>query len=301
MAHDFYLDNQSGAAFRADLNAALAAAVSNSVGVEPTTKYAGQLWWDYANALIKIRNYSNTAWVTFAGFDGATLTPYRAGTATGTAAVKNTGAAEGEVALLSTGGKFAAGVLPALAGATSSVNGTGGLVPQPLAADDVKVLWGGAQKFDYGAALFPDVVDLTVGTQITGIRDHARHIAVAIDEAQLTGNDLCSLQLGTALAWTTSGYTGRTVRTGDGTVTNSDGFWLWYTTTSGFKYTVVATLTRMTGNRWTYKGSGRMVEFNTPADHGHGSVTLPAPLTRLQLLPAGSNTFSTGAMRAVYW
>ena len=63
--HDYVLDNQSGANFRADLNNALQAIVSNnSNSSEPTTMYAYQIWVDTANSLLKIRNSANNAWIT---------------------------------------------------------------------------------------------------------------------------------------------------------------------------------------------------------------------------------------------
>ena len=63
--HDYVLDNQSGANFRADLNNALQAIVSNnSSASEPATMYAYQIWVDTSNNLLKIRNSANNGWVT---------------------------------------------------------------------------------------------------------------------------------------------------------------------------------------------------------------------------------------------
>ena len=63
--HDYVLDNQSGANFRADLNNALQAIVSNnSSASEPATLYAYQIWVDTSNNLLKIRNSANNGWVT---------------------------------------------------------------------------------------------------------------------------------------------------------------------------------------------------------------------------------------------
>jgi len=72
--HDYVLDNASGAVFRADLNNALAAIVSNnSSSSEPSTKYAYQWWADTNDGVLKIRNSSNDGWVTLLQLDG-TLT-----------------------------------------------------------------------------------------------------------------------------------------------------------------------------------------------------------------------------------
>lgn len=62
--HDYFLANAAGAAFRADLNDALAAIVSqNSNATAPATTYAGMPWFDTANGILKFRNASNTGWV----------------------------------------------------------------------------------------------------------------------------------------------------------------------------------------------------------------------------------------------
>ena len=62
--HDYVLDNQSGLAFRQDLNNALAAIVSvNSGASAPSTTYAYQLWADTTAGQLKQRNAANSAWV----------------------------------------------------------------------------------------------------------------------------------------------------------------------------------------------------------------------------------------------
>ncbi len=62
--HDYILANASGAAFRTDLNNALAAIVSNnSNSSEPATKYAYQWWVDTSANIVKIRNSANNAWI----------------------------------------------------------------------------------------------------------------------------------------------------------------------------------------------------------------------------------------------
>ena len=62
--HDFVLDNQSGAAFRGDLNAALLALVSQSSGAAaPSVTYPLMMWADTTNNLLMQRNAANTAWI----------------------------------------------------------------------------------------------------------------------------------------------------------------------------------------------------------------------------------------------
>lgn len=74
--HDYNLANQSGSAFRSDLNFALAAIVSqNSSATEPATKFAYQYWVDTSvtPALIKQRNSANDAWITLSEVGGQLL------------------------------------------------------------------------------------------------------------------------------------------------------------------------------------------------------------------------------------
>lgn len=69
--HDYIIANQSGAAFRADLNNALAAIVSqNSGAAEPSVTYAYMPWSDTTTGLFKIRNAANSAWITLYQLDG---------------------------------------------------------------------------------------------------------------------------------------------------------------------------------------------------------------------------------------
>lgn len=70
--HDYGIGNQSGSAFRSDLNNALAAIVSvNSGSSDPAVTYAYQLYADTANSLLRQRNAGNSGWVTI-GTLGAT-------------------------------------------------------------------------------------------------------------------------------------------------------------------------------------------------------------------------------------
>lgn len=72
--HDYVLDNATGATFRADLNSALAAIVSqNSGATEPATMFAFQFWADTANDLLKIRNAANNAWVSIGALSSPNL------------------------------------------------------------------------------------------------------------------------------------------------------------------------------------------------------------------------------------
>ena len=68
--HDYNLTNQAGAAFRSDLNDALAAILSSNSGpTAPTTTAAGMWWYDTTNALLKRRNSTDSGWITICAID----------------------------------------------------------------------------------------------------------------------------------------------------------------------------------------------------------------------------------------
>lgn len=86
--HDYNLANQSGLAFRQDLNNALSAIVSqNSGATQPSTTYAYQWWADTTTGLLKLRNAANSAWITIGTLASANLglAPAASPTFTGTA------------------------------------------------------------------------------------------------------------------------------------------------------------------------------------------------------------------------
>jgi len=82
--HDYNIANQSGQAFRADLNNALAAIVSGNSGASaPSTTFAYQYWVDTSSspATLKQRNSANNAWLTIGQLDTANLGLIPAGVA----------------------------------------------------------------------------------------------------------------------------------------------------------------------------------------------------------------------------
>lgn len=68
--HDYVIDNQSAPNFRADLNQALQAIVSNnSNATVPTVTYANMIWYDTTNKLLRMRNESDDAFITLGTLD----------------------------------------------------------------------------------------------------------------------------------------------------------------------------------------------------------------------------------------
>lgn len=70
--HSFTIINQVFPTFRTDLNSALQALASMSLGTAaPTTTFAGMPWNDSLNDLFKVRNDVDTAWITIAKWNYA--------------------------------------------------------------------------------------------------------------------------------------------------------------------------------------------------------------------------------------
>jgi hypothetical protein len=80
---DYVIADQTGVAFRGDLNNTLAAIVSNNSGAtEPATMYAYMWWADTNSGILKQRNSSNNAWVnvmTLAGIKASDIRNTAAG------------------------------------------------------------------------------------------------------------------------------------------------------------------------------------------------------------------------------
>ena len=69
--HDYVIANGTGAAVRSDLNGAFAAIVSqNSSASEPSPTYAYMSWADTTAGVMKMRNGSNSGWISLYQLDG---------------------------------------------------------------------------------------------------------------------------------------------------------------------------------------------------------------------------------------
>lgn len=68
--HDYVIDNQTAPNFRADLNNALLAIVSNnSSATAPAVTYANMMWYDTATNILYMRNEDNDAWIALGTLD----------------------------------------------------------------------------------------------------------------------------------------------------------------------------------------------------------------------------------------
>lgn len=75
--NDMVIANQTAALARADINSALQALASNSLGTSaPSTTYAGQWWYDSSAAILKLRNSANSAWIDVGIFSSGSFVPF---------------------------------------------------------------------------------------------------------------------------------------------------------------------------------------------------------------------------------
>jgi hypothetical protein len=62
--HDYVIDNQTAPNFRADLNQALQAIVSNNSSTSaPSTTYANMIWYDTTNNILYMRTEADDGWI----------------------------------------------------------------------------------------------------------------------------------------------------------------------------------------------------------------------------------------------
>lgn len=72
--HDYVIENQAGAAFRADINEVLQAIVTNNAGTTaPNPTFPHQWWADTTAGVLKRRNAANDAWISMGALDSASL------------------------------------------------------------------------------------------------------------------------------------------------------------------------------------------------------------------------------------
>jgi hypothetical protein len=73
--HDYVIDNQTAPNFRADLNNALLAIVSNNSGSSaPSTTYANMIWYDSGANILKMRSEADDVWINLGTLDQAANT-----------------------------------------------------------------------------------------------------------------------------------------------------------------------------------------------------------------------------------
>lgn len=139
--HDYVIDNQGASPARADLNNVFQAIMSmNSGATAPSTTVANMFWYDTANDLLKMRNETNTGWITLGtvnqstnNFESATVNGKTVGTltaaggiayATSTSALAAIGAGTSGQVLLSGGAGAPTWTTPIISASYVSSNQT---------------------------------------------------------------------------------------------------------------------------------------------------------------------------------
>jgi len=317
--HDYIIANQSGAAFRADLNNGLAAIVSQNSGTtQPSTTYAYQWWADTTTGLLKIRNAANNAWITVGTLADTNfgLLPAAGGTMTGNLTLN----AQSDLRLAdSDSSNWVA--LQAPATVTSNVTwtlpATDGTADQTLSTNGTGTLeWGTRSRLVRETAKAYNWNGLTTNTSIdfTGIPSWAKRITVILDGVRTvtsgSGQSVC-VQLGDSggvettgyLAYVTATYIDATTSTSSNTsLAASAGFPIFFGTASAIRSGAI-TLFNSSGNSWVATIVAA-VSNPTPlygSNHGGGTKVLSGTLDRVRLTTlSGDDLFDAGSVNIIY-
>ena len=301
--HDYIIANQSGAAFRSDLNNGLAAIVSqNSGATQPSTTYAYQWWADTTTGLLKIRNAANSAWITVGTLADANLglATLASPTFTGNVTIN----AQGDLRLAdSDSSNWVALQAPATVASnlTLTVPAADGTADQALVTDGA-----GALSFASRSRLVrTTAVATTSGTSVdfTSIPSWVRRITVVFTSVSTTGTSPVQIQIGDSGGVETTGYTGTGVAITANNTLNIQPY-----TTGAVMIGILATsarsgsmvITNINENQWQLSS----IMTNDDVDYlGFASAikTLSATLDRVRLTTInGSDTFDAGTVNIIY-
>jgi hypothetical protein len=297
--HDYFLDNAPGAAFRSDLNDALAAiATSNAGPTAPGSPFANMVWFDTTNNLLKMRNATNSAWITIASKSGNNWIPYRLGVALGTASVQP-----------DTRYAHRSNNLSDLANAGTARNNLGLGTAAVRAAEDT--LTDGANLPD-GAAVKAYVDAQVAGAQwgysqvttpsgvahaiTTAIPAGVREVEIILDQVSLNTGDNLLVQIGNASSYVTTGYTSTGQRPGAAGATATDGFVIVLNNAAN-AFSGVLRAQVMTGtNVWVSDHTGS-VGGDRPSIGG-GRVNMSGDISRVRITSTGAASFDGGTIQA---
>lgn len=301
--HDYIIANQSGAAFRFDLNNGLAAIVSNnSDAAQPSTTYAYQWWADTTTGLLKIRNAANNGWITV-GTLAATnlgLLSLAGGTLTGNLTLN----AQSDLRFADADSSHWVGLQ---APATVATDLTLTLPAADGTADQSLVTNGsGALGFASRTRLVRNAgVSSTSGTSIdfVDIPSWARRITVMLLVVSTNGTSGVQIQLGDSGGIEATGYsTSGTAITGTNTCgisTFTSGF-VMLGTAAGASRSGAIVFTNITGNYWV--AIGNMDEQGSgQAGYTQGFKELSATLDRVRVTTInGTDAFDAGFINIIY-
>jgi hypothetical protein len=335
---DGIVSNGSGAAVRADINNQLAAVFTNHSGTtEPTTTYAYQFWADTTNNLLKIRNSTNSGWVTLRQLDGEFDTlPVENGTnsapsiyfkASGTdsgfyspgtdqVAVSTVGVqrvnfnAATEVVFNDTGadvdfrieGDTDANLFKVDAGA-DEVSISSIAYPKSDGTADQSLVTDGSGSLSFATRArleLGTVVASTSGTSIdfTGIPSWVKKITVMFNGVSTNGTSNPLVQLGSGSP-TTSGY----VATGAvASVAGNTAYTVGFGVLSGLAANTIDgsfVFANQASNTWIGNGVFTLAGTNTAISAGR--VNISGTLDRIRITTVnGTDTFDAGSINILY-
>jgi hypothetical protein len=300
---DLNVANQSGAAFRADLNNQLAALGTLQSGASaPSTTFAYMLWADATAGLLKIRNAANSGWITVGTLADANLglLPTTGGVLTGNLTLN----AQNDLRLADAdSSNWVALQAPATVASnlTLTVPAADGTADQALVTDG-----SGALSFASRSRLVRGTaVATTSGTSIdfTSIPSWVKRITVIFTSVSTAGTSPVQVQLGDSGGVETTGYTGTAVAIVSTNSLNiasytSGAVLIGQLTTTVRSGSMV--ITNINGNEWQFSS----INANDDVGYlGWTSVikTLSATLDRVRLTTVnGTDTFDAGTANIIY-
>ena len=291
---DLNVANQSGAAFRSDLNnQLLALGTLMSGAAEPSTTYAYMRWVDTTNNIIKGRNAANNGWIPLRRTDGTLIST--------------------SLELLDSDGSNYVG-FQAPATASGNVKWTlpsgDGSSSQSLVTNGSAIL-----SWESRSRIVSSAVKITtsgISVDFTDIPSWAKRITLNMSSVSTNGTSLPVIRLGDSGGYETSGYTGATSYSlgtdpGPGstnTVTHSTGVNLLGIVNSVDSVNIIGslifTILDPSVNLWAY--SGVLARTDGPITMQVAGVKLlSATLDRLQITTVGgTDTFDLGKASIVY-
>jgi hypothetical protein len=306
--HDYIIANAAGASFRADINNALAAIVSQNSGPnQPNETYAFQFWAHTAEGLLKQRNAANDGWV-IVGTLAATnlgLATLASPTFTGNVTIN----AQGDLRLAdSDSSNWVALQAPATVASnlTLTAPAADGTADQALVTDGAGALsFASRSRLVRGTA-----VATTSGTSVdfTSIPSWVRRITVLLDSVSTTVPTAeVGLRVGDSGGVATTGYNyySSAVYYADGVLSAATTEYTTYLGPQwGLSDTVrhaTWTLTNISGNVWVVAHNlGAKEDTNYYGiSTGGGRVALSGTLDRIRVFTT-SGTLDAGTANIIY-
>jgi hypothetical protein len=302
--HDYDLANQAGAAFRSDLNAALAAIVTNNSGATaPATTYAHMWWADTTAGILKRRNAANTAWISV-----MSLTLAFSAIGESLAAAASASAARSAISAAASGANSDITSLSGLTTALSIAQGGTGAATASAARTALGLAIGtDVQAFDTN--LRPRVsstpLSSTSGTAIdfTGIPSWVKRITVMLDGVSTSGTSILLFQLGDSGGIEATGYAAVSsviYGTTPSTISSTGGFPVNVNQASNVT-SGACVFTLLAGNTWTAAGilSGLVNSAQTAFVSGIKATSATLDRVRITTLN-GTDTFDVGSINILY-